>query len=89
MLIDPPDAQEQNAVWPDLDSVISLRILIMDHIPKGCLIAWCDTLTSALEQFTSKPSMDSLALLSLVPKLILLKIDRGGRRAKRQRVQPP
>ena len=70
------------SVRPDLDSVISLRVPIMDHGTEWlCFqIAWCDTLTSALEQFCSQPCRDSLALLSIVPKIIWLKIDRveGG-----------
>ena len=56
----------------------------MQHVPKGFRIDWCDLLAEELDNFCEDRSAEALSLLLLLPKVILLAADRGGRRAKRQ-----
>ena len=69
---------------PTLLDALTTKVSVMQHVPKGFRIEWCDLLAEEINQFCEEQSFEAFALLSMLPKVILLATDRGGCRAKRQ-----
>ena len=69
---------------PGLLEILTTKVSVMQHVPKGFRIEWCDLLADEINNFCDEQTMDALALLMLLPKVILLSADRGGRSAKKQ-----
>ena len=56
----------------------------MDHVPRGASVQWSEALTDVIDGFAATPSLGSYILVSLLPKVVLGDIGRGGKRAKHQ-----
>ena len=69
---------------PSLSDSFTTKVPVMQHVPNGFRIDWCDLLADEVNHFCEAQSVDAFTLLSMLPKVILLVTDRGGRRAKRQ-----
>ena len=62
---------------------LTTKVSIMQHVPKGFRIEWCELLADEINHFCEEQTTEAFALLLLLPKVILLAADRGGRRAKK------
>ena len=69
---------------PSLSDAMTTKVPIMQHVPKGFRIDWCDLLADEVNYVCAEQSVEAFTLLSLLPKVILLVMNLGGRRAKRQ-----
>ena len=67
-----------------LTEVLSTRVEILEHVPKGVRIHWPMTVTETLEQFCSNPSQTTLCHICMLPKYVLRLLGRYGARAKAQ-----
>ena len=71
---------------PPVQEVLTAHVPIMDHVPRGCRVQWCEELTEVIKKFVINPNSQTLALVYMLPKVILADTERGGKRARRQRV---
>ena len=76
--------QDPHQSLPGIFDILTTKVSILHHVPKGFRIDWYDLLAEELDNFCETRNAEALALLLLLPKVILLVTDRGGRRAKRQ-----
>ena len=77
-------AQDPRQSLPSIFDTLTTKVSIMQHVPKSLRIDWCNLLAEEVENFCEERSAEALQLLFMLPKVILLATDRGGRRAKRQ-----
>ena len=77
----PPPAQPQPASspLPPLETLLSLRLSTLKHVPKACRRQWADCLTGAVREVVVSPtSVSAWAKLFFFPKAILHPPPRGG-----------
>ena len=62
--------------------VLTTKLSVLQHVPKSFRVDWCELLAEEVNNFCEEQTEEALTLLLMLPKVILVSMDRGKKNQK-------